>query len=559
MIAAKGGGSPGVSDSGLSQAGTAGSAIYFFDHDHGEPARGLVGLLGGKGAGLAEMTAMGLSVPAGFTIGIPVWREVSANGWSESLDAELAVCVRQLGERMGRHFGDAHDPLLLAVRSGAPISMPGMLDTVLNLGLNDETVLGLAHACGDDRFAWDSYRRFLYMYATTVMSVPSDALDAELIGDSAAEVRQSVDALKRRIYELSGTTVPADPQVQLREAILAVFQSWNSDRARTYRAKEGISQDMGTAVNCQAMVFGNRGQLSGTGVAFTRNPANGENCIYGDYLVNAQGEDVVSGKARTVAIAELGIGQPGVYRELCDVLRRLEVHYRDMCDVEFTVEEGKLWILQVRVGKRSAAAAVRIAVDLTQDPDIALSRQEALDRVPPALRQRARRDLLDQANRGVGDNLLLGIGLGASPGRVSGKIALSTEEAIVQAETSPIILVRTETSPEDIAGMAASVGILTTRGGFASHAAVVARAWGVPAVVGAHAIQIVDNSIRTSSGTTLRAGQTITIDGSGGEIWLGEMESGATDASEELYQELEHLSKLEEWATVDWEAGKISD
>jgi pyruvate, orthophosphate dikinase len=519
------------------------AGIFAFDHQHAAPAQELVHLLGGKGAGLAEMSAaLGLAVPPGFTVSVPVCRVYRSDGWPAGLDEALAEHTERLGRTVGRRFGDAADPLLLAVRSGAPVSMPGMLDTVLNLGLNDETVLGLAARSGDERFAWDSYRRFVLMYATTVMGVPEGELHAAARGSASLPGR--VARLKERAELIAGRPLPVDPYMQLREAVEAVFRSWECGRARAYRAKEGIDGDMGTAVNVQAMVFGNRGLRSGTGVVFTRNPATGEPVPYGDYLPQAQGEDVVAGTARTMPISHLGEHEPAAYQELLRVLRRLEVHYRDLCDVEFTIEDGRLWLLQTRIGKRSAGAAVRIAVDLVDDPDIRLDPAEALIRVPAPVRDRARREASDQAGSADAAAELFVTGLGASPGRVSGRVVLSSEAA-ADAD-GDVILVRAETSPEDVAGMAASAGVLTTTGGLVSHAAVVARGWGIPAVVGAHELTLADEQVRSASGLTVRAGEVITIDGSTGQVWRGLVAPG--EAGPPAQAALPQLAVLEAWA-----------
>ncbi len=521
--------------------------VYPFDHDHGVPARTLKPLLGGKGAGLAEMTrALGMAVPPGFTLPLPIAQRYRETGWPRELDALLDEHMDRLAARMGRRFGDPRDPLLVAVRSGAPVSMPGMLDTVLNLGLNDDTVVGLAQVSGDERFAWDSYRRFVQMFATTVMGVEPASLPA-LVGDaSPADLRAHVGLLREVVRAFRGEDVPASPREQLHRTVRAVFASWDSARARAYRAKEGIDEAMGTAVNVQAMVFGNRGDHSGTGVVFTRDPATGAPGLYGDYLPRAQGEDVVAGTAHTLPIAQLEAHAPAVYAELTQVLRRLEVHYRDMCDVELTVEDGHLWLLQTRTGKRSAVAAVKIAVDLSRDPEVRLTTREALERVPPELRQRARQELLAGAGLRRPEAGLLATGLGASPGRVSGCIVLDAEAA-ADADTD-VILVRPHTSPEDVAGMAASVGILTTSGGLVSHAAVVARGWGIPAVVGARDVVIEDDTVIVR-GERLRAGDVITIDGSTGEVWRGKVENDAhPDVDAVLRERLPELLSLEQWA-----------
>jgi len=529
--------------------------VFSFDHDHGVPARSLVDLLGGKGAGLAEMTrALRLPVPPGFTIAVPLCQRYREGGWPDGLDDVLQERIAELNQKMGRTFGDEHDPLLLAVRSGAPRSMPGMLDTVLNLGLNDRTVLGLARSSGNEEFAWDSYRRFLHMFATTVMGVPAEALPALSSGDP----RRHVAELKTAIERVAGRPVPADPTDQLKQAIEAVFRSWDNPRARAYRAAEGIDEDTGTAVNVQAMVFGNYGRDSGTGVVFTRNPNTGHAELYGDYLPCAQGEDVVAGRAKTLPISQLAEHLPDAYGELVRALRRLEVHYRDICDVEFTVERGKLWLLQTRVAKRGAVAAVRAAVQLVDDPEIALSPAEAVSRVPQSVRERARNEVLTSAGQAAGtDHPLLGTGLGASPGRVTGRVVLSSEAA-AEAE-GDIILVRPETSPEDVAGMAVATGILTTSGGLVSHAAVVARGWGIPAVVGAQGLTVTSDAILTSDGRRIREGDIITIDGSSGQVWLGAVTADSTHTrgpQDILAAELPELAVLERWASEETSSGE---
>lgn len=524
------------------------TGVYSFDHDHGVPARELGHLLGGKGAGLAEMTAeLGFDVPPGFTIAVPVCCDYMSNGWPEGLDEEIREHIGILAERMGRSQGDPNDPLLVAVRSGAPVSMPGMLDTVLNLGLNDETVEGLARVSGDDHFAWDSYRRFLTMFATTVMDVPEEALavvDPSKV--ATAELRDHVAQLNSQIADVAGRPVPHAPYDQLRAAIEAVFRSWGSDRARAYRKHEGIDENLGTACNVQAMVFGNRGADSGTGVVFTRDPSTGEAVPFGDYLPCAQGEDVVAGTMNTHPITYLGEHQPEAYRDLLTALRRLKMHYRDICDVEFTVENGRLWLLQTRIGKRAAVAAVRIAADMADDPGIALTPDEVLARVPEALRARARAEVSAEAHDPDAGTVLLGSGVGASPGRVTGRVVLTADDAL--SADDAVILVRTSTSPEDVAGMSMAAGILTTRGGLVSHAAVVARGWGLPAVVGAEGLTIDGDQVRAQDGSSVRAGDVITIDGASGCVWIGEVAATAIEADEVVAQRLPHLLRIEEWA-----------
>ena len=528
-------------------------AIYSFDHDHGVQPRNLAHLLGGKGAGLAEMTqVLNLPVPPGFTIAVPICRYYRKFGWPVGLDDQIEFHIAELGRKMGRRFGDEGDPLLLAVRSGAARSMPGMLDTVLNLGLNDRTVAGLENCSGDHEFAWDSYRRFLQMYAVTVMGIPESIVEISPGPLRSENLSKQVEWLKEQILRSAGTPVPDDPIQQLRMAIEAVFRSWDSARAKTYRAAEGIDDDLGTAVNVQAMVFGNRGKDSGTGVLFTRNPSNGKNELVGDYLPCGQGEDVVSGKTITMPIAELANHSPAVYGELKALTRKLEVHYRDMCDIEFTVERGHIWLLQTRIAKRNSVAAVRIAVELADDPEIQLGHDEAIKRADDTIRSRARSTILAQLAKVENEDSLLATGIGAAPGWASGRIVLSSEAA-VEADDD-VILVRRDTSPEDIAGMAAAMGILTSSGGIASHAAVVAREWGVPTVVGAVELTVSPEGITTSKGVFIAEGETITIDGSSGAVWRGAvaplvMSDDLTEAA--IERKLPELLTLESWAVTE--------
>jgi pyruvate,orthophosphate dikinase len=441
-------------------------------------------LVGGKAANLAVMSRdLGLPVPPGFVISTATCRTFLASGWPNELTNELRARMAEVEATVGHRFGDASDPLLVSVRSGAPISMPGMMDTILDLGLTDATTAGLAAATGDEAFARACRDRF--------------------------------DASFRAIVGIDD--VPADPWAQLRLAIEAVFRSWQSPRARAYRAKEGIPDDLGTAVTVQAMVFGNRGADSGTGVVFTRDPATGERRLFGDILFDAQGEDVVAGTHATESIDALAERLPAVDAELRAHADRLERHFRDVCDIEFTIEDGRLWFLQVRVGKRSPQAALRIAVDMAQDPDFPLTRAEAVERVRPLLGDPPRIAASLQADAGPP----LATGLGASPGVVSGPIVTTPDAAVAAAEAgTPAILVRAETSPDDVHGMARAAGILTARGGLASHAAVVARGWGIPAVVGAAAIEI-GNGGMVVAGRELPTGSTITIDGAAGVVYEG--------------------------------------
>ena len=467
--------------------------IFAFDDSPALPADELTRLLGGKGANLAEMAGrLGLPVPPGFTISTDACRAFLEGRWPDGLDEELRSQVASLGERIGRRFGDPADPLLVSVRSGAPVSMPGMMDTILNLGLSPAALDGLARAVGDEAFAADCLRR-----------------------------------LREGYREVTGEDVPDDPWRQLRAAVEAVFGSWNSDRARAYRRREGIADDLGTAVTVQAMVFGNRGADSGTGVVFTRNPSTGEPMLYGDILFDAQGEDVVAGSHATQPLRVLDERLPGVAAELRSHADLLEHHYADLCDIEFTVEQGRLWMLQVRVGKRSPRAALRMAIDMAEDPAFPCSREDALSRVaalladPPRVFVRA-----DGAPKPIAS------GLPASPGVASGAMVVTSDAAeAAAAEGRSVILVRAETSPEDVRGMARAAGVLTARGGLASHAAVVARGWGIPAVVGAEAVRPSDDRVEIG-GQSLAIGAEITIDGSTGEIFIGQLE-GAREVAPE--------------------------
>jgi pyruvate,orthophosphate dikinase len=457
--------------------------IFALDTAHpGTPAEARA-LIGGKAANLGiKARDLGLPVPPGFVITTATCREFLADGWPAGLDVELRARMAAVEAAVGRRFGDPSDPLLVSVRSGAPISMPGMMDTILNLGLNEATIAGLARAMDDVAFARRCRERFVASFHSIV----------------------------------GVADVPDDPWDQLRLAIEAVFRSWNSDRARTYRLKEGIPDDLGTAVTVQAMVFGNRGPTSATGVLFTRNPATGQPILYGDVLFDAQGEDVVAGTQQTEPIDVLDERMPEVAAELRAYATRLERHYADLCDIEFTIEDGKLWMLQVRIGKRSPQAALRIAFDMAEDETFPLSRADAVERVAPLLAH-------PPTAATVRSSFVqpLATGLPASPGMASGPIATSPEAAQEAAETGrPAILVRAETSPHDVHGMARAAGILTSRGGLASHAAVVARGWGIPAVVSAAGIEVRDGQVAIGE-RTLRAGDVITIDGTSGEVFEG--------------------------------------
>jgi pyruvate,orthophosphate dikinase len=488
-------------------------------------------LLGGKGANLAEMTRLGLPVPPGFIISTDACREYLAHGQvPERLAAEIDQHLAALEATMGKKLGQSDDPLLVAVRSGAKFSMPGMMETVLNVGLNDESVLGLAATSGSDRFAWDSYRRLLQMFGATVLGVDSEvfheALDAlksergvQADTDLTAEdLRELASTFQRLVQEHVGRPFPQDPREQLDLAVKAVFDSWNTDRARLYRRQERIPDDLGTAVTVIAMVFGNRGEHSGTGVAFTRDPSTGEQGIYGDYLQNAQGEDVVAGIRNTLQLADLERIDQTSYDELLRIMEVLEKHYRDMCDIEFTIERGKLWMLQTRVGKRTPEAAFRIARNMVAEGLI--DEDEALQRVTGAQLAQLMFPRFDE----TAEKQLLATGMGASPGAAVGKAVFDSATAVAWAERGEdVILVRKETNPDDLHGMVAAQGILTSRGGKTSHAAVVARGMGRTCVCGAEAldVDVAGKRFTVRDGQTVEEGDLISIDGTTGEVFAG--------------------------------------
>ncbi|MBD3781878.1 MAG: pyruvate, phosphate dikinase [Micrococcales bacterium] len=490
-------------------------------------------LLGGKGANLAEMTRLGIPVPPGFTITTEACRQFLATATvPDGLWDEVDEHVAALEARTGRRLGDPTDPLLVSVRSGAKFSMPGMMETVLDIGLGDASVEGLARQTGNPRFAWDSYRRLLQMYGKTVLDLDGDrfedAIDAAKrakgvtadVDLDADDLRALVATFQQVIEEGSGTPFPQDPHAQLRGAIQAVFGSWNSDRAILYRRRERIPADLGTAVNVQVMAFGNRGAGSGSGVAFTRDPATGAPGVYGDYLEDAQGEDVVAGIRNTLTLADLERIDKTSYDELLAIMSRLEGHYRDMCDIEFTIEQGRLWMLQTRVGKRTAQAAFRIAVDLLDEGVI--SEEEALLRVTGDQLAQLMFPHFDPD----GARALVARGMSASPGAAVGVAVFDSDAAVrVAAEGTPVILVRRETTPDDLHGMVAAAGILTSRGGKTSHAAVVARGMGRTCVCGAETLEVDTRAgqFSTPDGTVVREGDTLSIDGSTGEVFLGEV------------------------------------
>lgn len=503
---------------------------YVFDFTEGDKDQ--KSLLGGKGANLAEMTRLGLPVPPGFTITTEACREYLSQGSAPGeLRVQVTMALRQLEDTLGRRLGDRHDPLLVSVRSGAAFSMPGMMETVLNIGLNDASVKGLAEESGDERFAWDSYRRLLQMFGKTVLGIPgevfSDALDeAKAAKGLASDVDLGVEdlqglvaAFKEAVREHSGQEFPQHPREQLDLAINAVFDSWNTDRARLYRRRERIPQDLGTAVNVCTMVFGNLGETSGTGVAFTRDPASGRPGAYGDYLSNAQGEDVVAGIRNTLSLDDLKALDPASHKRLTKVMRQLETHYRDLCDIEFTIERGKLWMLQTRVGKRTAAAAFRIAGQLVDENLITMD--EALSRVSGAQLALL---MFPQFDRSAPRELLT-TGMAASPGAAVGRAVFESATAKAWADRGErVILIRKETNPDDLEGIIAADGILTSRGGKTSHAAVVARGMGKTCVCGAEEL-VVDAAARIAQvgATPINEGDLISIDGSTGEIFVGAM------------------------------------
>ncbi len=533
-----------------------GKWVYTFGDGKAEGKAQMKNLLGGKGANLAEMANLGLPVPPGFTITSDVCTYFYANrkSYPKELKAQVETALGHVGKLTGKRFGDAKNPLLVSVRSGARASMPGMMDTVLNLGLNDTTVEAVAVQSKDRRFAYDSYRRFITMYSDVVLGIEHHVfeeildehkdkngymLDTDLEADDWAEM---VTRYKARVEEELGKPFPQDPHEQLWGAIGAVFGSWMNQRAITYRRLHSIPESWGTAVNVQAMVFGNLGETSATGVAFTRNPSTGEKRLYGEFLINAQGEDVVAGirtpqeiteKARRDTGSEkpsMERAMPSAFAELTRIYGLLEKHYRDMQDLEFTVEQGKLWMLQTRAGKRTAKAALRIAVELANEGVI--TRDEAVTRVEPGSLDQLLHPTIDpKAERQV-----IATGLPASPGAASGEIVFSSDEAeLLKTQGRKVILVRIETSPEDIHGMHASEGILTTRGGMTSHAAVVARGMGKPCVSGAGAIRV-DYAANTlqAGGATLKKGDIVTIDGSTGQVLAGKVAMQEPDLSGEF-------------------------
>ena len=503
--------------------------VYAFD----EPAEGGRELLGGKGIGLAEMTQLGVPVPAGFTITTDACRAYMRGGGEvpAGLDEEIDTHIARLEEKAGKRFGDTEDPLLVSVRSGAAVSMPGMMDTILNLGLNDDAVEGLMQTTGNARFARDSYRRLLQMFGEVVDGIDGHRFEQEL-GDLKRErgVQQDIDLTDDDLAQLietfkgiyrqeTGDDFPQDAREQLGRAVLAVFQSWENPRAQVYRRTYGIPDDIGTAVNVVQMVFGNRGERSATGVCFTRNPSTGEHGVYGEYLINAQGEDVVAGIRTPQPVEEMRARLPEAYDQLLDTMTRLEQHYRDMQDIEFTIEEGRLYLLQTRSAKRTAAAALKAAVDMTSEGLI--GREEAIARIDPAQLDQLLHPMLDPAAKFE----VAARGLNASPGAASGAIVLDADTAEERGRAGEsVILVGWETSPDDIHGMIQAKGVLTAHGGMTSHAAVVARGMGKPCVAGCEGLTIdADTKTIRLGGHELHEGDTITIDGGTGRVIIGEV------------------------------------
>ena len=522
--------------------------VYLFDEGRTE----MKALLGGKGANVAEMMRVGLPVPPGFTITTEACNAYSAyqRQFPEGMWSQSQLALQRLEAATGKRFGDPANPLLVSVRSGAAISMPGMMDTVLNLGLNDETVEGLAQLMGDRRFALDAYRRFISMFANIVIGVSMEKFDRTLARFKTQtkngrdtdltpdQLTEMIEAYKLIVFsDRHGDEFPQDPYEQLRMAIAAVFDSWNGRRAVDYRRVHRIADDLGTAVTVQAMVFGNLGWDSGTGVAFTRNPSTGEKVIYGEYLLNAQGEDVVAGIRTPQAISQLADDLPDVYQQLEAITQSLERHYRDMQDIEFTIEQGKLWMLQTRRGKRTGAAAVRIAVEMEQEGVI--DQKTAIQRVEPNQLDQLLHPTVDPD----ADVTVLTTGLPASPGAAAGRVVFDPDEAEEKAnEGNKVILVRHETSPDDFHGMVAAEAILTARGGMTSHAAVVARGMGTPCVVGAGELQIsTDEGVMHAGPHEIRRGDWITVDGSTGQILLGQVPTKQPELGD-------HFQTLMGWA-----------
>ena len=535
--------------------------LYFFDDGDGTDKR----LLGGKGAGLCTMAQLELPVPPGFVITTQVCRRYYESGGKlpSGLMDEVEATMRKLEELTGKRFGDPNNPLLVSIRSGAMLSMPGMMDTILNLGLNDESVEGLAKRTKNERFAYDAYRRFIQMFGKIVLGIDAKKFDdifeehkekvgAKLDTDlKAVDMKKIVEQFKRVLREETGEEFPSDPIQQLERAIQAVFASWNTKRAQEYREFYKIPHDLGTAVNVVTMIFGNMGADSGSGVAFTRDPATGENELYGEFLFNAQGEDVVAGIRTPLKIAELRAKYPELYKQLLDISKILERHYREMQDVEFTVEHGKLYMLQTRAGKRTAQAAVKIAVEMVGEGLV--SKDEAVLRVEPMQVEQLLHKHIDP-NAKVN---VIAKGLNASPGAAVGKAVFDPERAKALGNAGDVaILVRPETNPDDVGGIIASLGVLTARGGMTSHAAVVTRGLGKPAVVGCEALEIdLEKRMFEANGTIVKEGDIITINGSAGDVILGEAPLIKPKVSKEFEIILawaDEFKQLQNWANADY-------
>ncbi|MFM1818457.1 MAG: hypothetical protein RIS61_55 [Actinomycetota bacterium] len=532
---------------------------YVYDFSEGDKDQ--KDLLGGKGANLAEMTRLGLPVPPGFTITTEACREYLAAGAEPgALHVQITTALRKLEDDLGKILGDANDPLLVSVRSGAKFSMPGMMETVLNVGLNDKSVNGLAKVSSNERFAWDSYRRLIQMFGKTVLDIEGEVFSEALqhlkdragvtsdVDLSPENLRELVHSFKAIVKEHTGRDFPQDPREQLDLAILAVFNSWNTPRAALYRRRERISHDLGTAVNICSMVFGNLGDTSGTGVAFTRDPASGKTGAYGDYLSNAQGEDVVAGIRNTLSLEDMKRIDEKSYTELMATMRKLETHYRDLCDIEFTVEKGKLWMLQTRVGKRTAAAAFRIATQLVDEHLISMD--EALTRVTGSQLAQLMFPQFDSANQVKP----VAVGMAASPGAAVGRAVFDSKTAVEWAERGErVVLVRRETNPDDLEGMIAANGILTSRGGKTSHAAVVARGMGKTCVCGADEVDVnVNEKCARVGDLEIREGDMISIDGSTGQVFTGELQVVPSPVSNYLEHGLDHAV-----ATADHETAEL--
>ncbi len=540
-----------------------GKFYYFFGGGKADGNADMKDLLGGKGAGLAEMTNAGVPVPPGFTITTDVCRLYYENNLEvpKNIDADLEKHVAMIEKEAGKKFGDPSDPLLVSVRSGAKFSMPGMMDTVLNLGLNEETVNGLAEKTGNLRFALDNYRRFISMFGNVVLGIDKEQFenvitklkkDRRIKQDSSLQeqdLRELVKKFKSIIKRKSGEPFPDDPWEQLRMSRDAVFRSWNNPRAISYRRLHEIPSELGTAVNIQAMVFGNMGNTSGTGVGFTRNPATGEKEFYGEFLVNAQGEDVVAGVRTPQPIKELSDDMPEIYKQLEKITGKLEAHYRDVQDFEFTIQEGKLYMLQTRTGKRTVQAAIKIAVDMVKEKLI--TKEEAIMRIDPHQIDQLLHPTLDPAAKYEA----VAKGLAASPGAASGKVYFTAEDAVKHSAKEKVILVREETNPDDIEGMHAAVGILTARGGMTSHAAVVARGMGKCCVSGAEAIRVNAAKKQFQIGKlAIKEGEVITLNGSTGEVILGEVSTVEPELSgefSELMKWADEIRKLKVRANAD--------